>query len=188
MANFAPYQDVPPERERERALSPQLNIRSPTLSPRPEQQRSRNIGTAAAASPIASPQPNHGGFFPANGGWSNTEDQAEQGNARPSGFGGGRGDVDLFETSLGIRMDWEACLAYLALPPLGPVVLLIMEHKSDYVRYVTAGCVRSSMMDANKVFIGSMHGSQHFSSRSSSWCTSSSRGAASCPGSYSWRT
>jgi hypothetical protein len=42
--------------------------------------------------------------------------------------------VDLFETRLGIRMDWEACLAYLALPPVGGVLLLILEHKSDYVR------------------------------------------------------
>jgi hypothetical protein len=54
------------------------------------------------------------------------------------GFGGGREDVDLFETGLGIRMDWEACLAYLVLPPAGGVLLLVLEHKSDYVRYVIA--------------------------------------------------
>lgn len=147
MADFAPYQDVPPERER--ALSPQRNpvagIRSPTLSPRPEQQRreSRNIGTAAVQSPT-SPQPQSGvgGFFPANGGgWVNNyaeDNDVEQGRSRTTGFGGGggvdRGDVDLFETRLGIRMDWEACLAYLVLPPAGAVILLIMEHKSDYVR------------------------------------------------------
>lgn len=39
-----------------------------------------------------------------------------------------------FETSLPIRMDFEACLAYLLLPPAGGVLLLIMERKSDYVR------------------------------------------------------
>lgn len=58
----------------------------------------------------------------------------EEGDTR-RGFGG-RDDVDLFETRLGIRMDWEACLAYLMLPPAGGVLLLIFEHKSDYVRYV----------------------------------------------------
>ena len=44
--------------------------------------------------------------------------------------------MNLFETSLPLRLDYEACLAYLALPPAGGVFLLVMEHKSDYVRYV----------------------------------------------------
>lgn len=42
-----------------------------------------------------------------------------------------------FETSLPIRLDYEACLAYLLLPPAGGVLLLVLEHKSDYVRYVS---------------------------------------------------
>lgn len=50
------------------------------------------------------------------------------------GFGGQREDVDMFETRLGIRMDFEACLAYLLLPPAGAVLLLVFEHRSDYVR------------------------------------------------------
>ena len=33
-----------------------------------------------------------------------------------------------------MRMDYEAMLAYLLLPPAGGVFLLLMEHKSDYVR------------------------------------------------------
>lgn len=41
----------------------------------------------------------------------------------------------MFETRLGLRMDYEACLAYLLLPPAGGVLLLVLEHKSDYVRY-----------------------------------------------------
>lgn len=41
-----------------------------------------------------------------------------------------------FETSLPIRLDYEACLAYLLLPPAGGVLLLVLEQKSDYVRYV----------------------------------------------------
>ena len=46
--------------------------------------------------------------------------------------------MDLFETSLPIRLDYEAMLAYLLLPPAGGVLLLVLEHKSDYVRYVMA--------------------------------------------------
>lgn len=34
-----------------------------------------------------------------------------------------------------MRLDYEACLAYLLLPPAGGVFLLIFEHKSDYVRF-----------------------------------------------------
>lgn len=48
----------------------------------------------------------------------------------------GRLNVNLFETSLPMRLDYEAMLAYLLLPPAGGVFLLVMEHKSDYVRYV----------------------------------------------------
>ncbi|QDS75303.1 hypothetical protein FKW77_001349 [Venturia effusa] len=126
MADFAPYQDIP---ERTRALSPP--IRSPTTSPRPhDQQPKRNIGTSALHSPIAQGQ---GEYFSPGAGWR-PEGDVEQGGAR-RGFGGGREDVDLFETRLGIRVDWEACLAYLALPPVGGVLLLILEHKSDYVRF-----------------------------------------------------
>ena len=40
----------------------------------------------------------------------------------------------MFETRLGLRMDYEACLAYLLLPPAGSVLLLVLEHRSDYVR------------------------------------------------------
>lgn len=46
------------------------------------------------------------------------------------------GRLNEFETSLPIRLDYEACLAYLLLPPAGGVLLLVVEHKSDYVRYV----------------------------------------------------
>jgi hypothetical protein len=49
---------------------------------------------------------------------------------------GGHVSLGAFETSLPIRMDIEAMLAYLLLPPAGGVLLLLMEHKSDYVRYV----------------------------------------------------
>ena len=45
---------------------------------------------------------------------------------------------DAFQTSLPLRLDYEAMLAYMLLPPAGPVLLLLLEHKSDYVRY---GCI-----------------------------------------------
>ena len=34
-----------------------------------------------------------------------------------------------------MRLDYEAMLAYLLLPPAGGVLLLMAEHKSDYVRF-----------------------------------------------------
>lgn len=51
------------------------------------------------------------------------------------GIGGAREALNDFETSLPLRLDYEACLAYLLLPPLGGVLLLILEWKSDYVRF-----------------------------------------------------
>lgn len=44
-------------------------------------------------------------------------------------------EVSEFDTSLGLRLDYEACLAYLAFPPVGAIVLLILERNSDYVRF-----------------------------------------------------
>lgn len=41
----------------------------------------------------------------------------------------------MFTTSLGWRLDYEACFAYLLLPPAGGVLLLVLEHQSDYVRF-----------------------------------------------------
>ena len=43
--------------------------------------------------------------------------------------------MEAFQTSLPMRMDIEAMLAYLLLPPAGGVFLLLFEHKSDYVRF-----------------------------------------------------
>lgn len=47
-----------------------------------------------------------------------------------------RESLNDFETSLPLRLDYEACLAYVLLPPVGGVLLLMLEWKSDYVRYV----------------------------------------------------
>jgi len=69
-----------------------------------------------------------GGYYAPGAGWQHGEGNDEE--------RGRRGEMDVFETRLGLRMDVEACLSYLALPPVGGVLLLILEHKSDYVRYV----------------------------------------------------
>ncbi|EON64883.1 hypothetical protein W97_04117 [Coniosporium apollinis CBS 100218] len=115
--NFAPYQDASPETHR--ALSPPLPASS--SSPR---VTSPNIGTLAASGPQKLPSPStfdrQGKGFGVGGG---------------GGVGGRRTDMDVFETRLGIRMDWEACAAYLLLPPAGAVLLLVLEQRSDYVRF-----------------------------------------------------
>ncbi|EAU35004.1 predicted protein [Aspergillus terreus NIH2624] len=120
--NFAPYQDESPEVER--AFSPSLGD--------PHRVKSPNLRSPRASPPIASnglPSPSHfapSGHVPTSG----------HGN---TGFGrdveGGRWNLGAFETSLPIRMDFEAMLAYLLLPPAGGVFLLLVEHKSDYVRF-----------------------------------------------------
>lgn len=106
--NFAPYQDESPELER--ALSPPVEGRV----------RSPNFRSPRASADL--PSPSH--FV--GGGHGNTS------------FGrdveGGHVSLGAFETSLPIRMDVEAALAYLLLPPAGGVFLLLTEHKSDYVR------------------------------------------------------
>jgi uncharacterized membrane protein len=43
--------------------------------------------------------------------------------------------LEAFQTSLPMRLDYEAMLAYVLLPPAGGVLLLLLEHKSDYVRF-----------------------------------------------------
>ena len=44
-------------------------------------------------------------------------------------------ELEAFQTSLPLRLDYEAMMAYVLLPPAGGVFLLLMEHKSDYVRF-----------------------------------------------------
>ena len=109
--NFAPYQDESPEVER--ALSPTLG--DPNRSKSPGLQSPR----------VSPPAP---GFAPSH-------------HAPPNQYGGqqdlegGRLHLAAFNTSLPIRMDIEAMLAYLLLPPAGGVFLLLVEHDSDYVRF-----------------------------------------------------
>lgn len=142
--DFAPYQDASPENTR--AMSPPAGgMRSPMHSPRPSlstnpstrptpggRSASNALGTSALASTPQQQQQNGG-----SGGYFGSGVGRGSGDVERGGWispGGGRENLDLFETRLGIRMDWEACLAYLLLPPAGGVVLLVVEHRSDYVR------------------------------------------------------
>ncbi|MCJ1310223.1 hypothetical protein MMC25_003885 [Agyrium rufum] len=121
--DFAPYQDTSPENDR-------------ALSPGPRRSLSRspvsNSGKPQIRSSIdaALPPPSH------------FSDDVRGGERGGFGSGGGRRDVEsgrqnvnLFETSLPMRLDYEAMMAYILLPPAGGVFLLIFEHKSDYVRF-----------------------------------------------------
>ncbi|KAI1334294.1 hypothetical protein F5Y15DRAFT_402235 [Xylariaceae sp. FL0016] len=122
--DFAPYQSSPPENNR--PFSP------PLASPRASLDNRRPFSPARSPPPLQHPQPQRS-WQPALPG--------------AAGFGGGAGGaggyapeggvsyVSEFDTSLGIRLDYEAGLAYLGLPPLGAILLLILERKSDYVRF-----------------------------------------------------
>ncbi|KAI1377004.1 hypothetical protein F4677DRAFT_417020 [Hypoxylon crocopeplum] len=122
--DFAPYQSSPPENNRPFS-PPRSNVASPRTSfdnrrpfSPPQQQR----GGFASPPPLQHPQPQRS--------WQPTLPGAAGGYAAEGGT-----YVSEFDTSLGIRLDYEACLAYLGLPPLGAIILLILERKSDFVRF-----------------------------------------------------
>jgi uncharacterized membrane protein len=120
--NFAPYQDTDPERER-------------ALSPPPPASRG-SIDSSRVRSPPpgkAAPQPR-----PYQDNAALPPPSSFVGDYAPRDFSSppDRGQtLEAFQTSLPMRMDYEAMLAYLLLPPAGGVLLLIFEHKSDYVRF-----------------------------------------------------
>ncbi|TVY42173.1 hypothetical protein LSUB1_G001948 [Lachnellula subtilissima] len=124
--DFAPYQDQSPETNR--ALSPPPSETRRSFSP--------NVRPAPALSPTSTP-PAH----PTSNPWIPSSAQGQgfsSGDVEEGGggdFGGREERLNEFETSLPIRLDYEACLAYLLLPPAGGVLLLLLEQKSDYVRF-----------------------------------------------------
>jgi hypothetical protein len=118
--DFAPYQDTSPETAR-------------TLSPPPTDRRSSSFSPRVRSPAPLSP-PLQGPSRGANP-WAPISGPSAQGIGNVNNLEAGRGRLDEFETSLPIRLDYEACLAYLLLPPAGGVLLLVLEHKSDYVRY-----------------------------------------------------
>ncbi|SPQ20125.1 29fef802-2687-419a-b72e-827a5603d9f8 [Thermothielavioides terrestris] len=112
---------------------------SPPPLQHPQPQRAWSGETVGRyQSPVPGQADGHGG---GSGAWGD-------GTAVGGGGGGGarvgdyfgalgarEGMVSEFDTSLGLRLDYEACLAYLAVPPVGAILLLILERKSDYVRF-----------------------------------------------------
>ncbi|KAL2129538.1 hypothetical protein VTI74DRAFT_7622 [Chaetomium olivicolor] len=163
--DFAPYQSSPPEHTRSpshsAAASPRTSLDNtrrgsnyspatghhyqhrqsqfsppPLQHPQPQRAWSGENVAGRYSSPLA-----HSSTSP----WGNAVNNGNNGGGGVSGGGGmadyfsalgaREGMVSEFDTSLGLRLDYEACLAYLALPPLGAIVLLILERKSDYVRF-----------------------------------------------------
>lgn len=171
--DFAPYQDQAPEQSR--ALSPPPQGRP--QSPRSTSQREPFVQQAA---------PQHQAYRASQRSYEedyNNEDDDEEASYQAGDLGqtgtGARADpesgrgLDLFATSLPLRMDYEAMLAYLLLPPAGGVLLLILEHRSDYVRYVCLGARPESGNKANwigSMSLDSMRGSLHCSSRLPLFC------------------
>ncbi|GAP91755.1 putative UPF0132 domain-containing protein [Rosellinia necatrix] len=143
--DFAPYQSSPPENSRpfsppggEGAVSPRASLDqqqqhrsfSPSQQQQQHQQQPRNFA-AYSPPPLQHPQPQRSWHA------EYTSVDAFGGAARADDAEAGQGGafVSEFDTSLGLRLDYEAVLAYVGLPPLGAIVLLILERKSDYVRF-----------------------------------------------------
>ena len=138
--DFAPYQSSPPENARSPPLeSPRASLERRPFSPNQGNPRQTN---ATSPPPLQHPQPQRqwSGSIPSPSYYQNAVSPqppraAAGGGDGYFGLGNSReGVVSEFDTSLGIRLDYEACLAYLALPPLGAIILLILERKSDYAR------------------------------------------------------
>jgi hypothetical protein len=123
--DFAPYQDQSPETNRALSPPPAEGRRSFSPGVRPPPLQSSFNAPQASAKPWA-PVDSSARAFGSDGAGISSGRILED----------GRGRLNEFETSLPIRLDYEACLAYLLLPPAGGVLLLIFERKSDYVRLV----------------------------------------------------
>jgi hypothetical protein len=130
--DFAPYQDASPERVR--ALSPPpAGSNDGTKSPRRSFSPNLRLpaGTASTEDPWGRPNLNaaisSGNVRAGRDGYGDIEANVAGENADT---------VQLFETSVGLRLDYEAALAYLLLPPAGAVFCLLVETRSDYVRSV----------------------------------------------------
>lgn len=122
--DFAPYQDQSPETHR--ALSPPPNVEGRrSFSPGGLAPRIRSPPPQSPTKPVANPWASNNIVESTSRAFGNDGAGLEEGRT---------GRLNEFETSLPIRLDYEACLAYLLLPPAGGVLLLVLEQKSDYVR------------------------------------------------------
>ncbi|TQV93877.1 UPF0132 domain-containing protein [Cordyceps javanica] len=130
--DFAPYQSSPPEHGR--VASPPDYSTSPRASTDARKRPFSPINAVRSQPPLQHPQPQRAwaGFDGQTSGWSGGSSATAE-NPLPGAYPAA--EVSEFDTSLGIRLDLEACLAYLAFPPIGAIVLLILERNSDYVRF-----------------------------------------------------
>lgn len=162
--DFAPYQSSPPEHTRSPVESPRTSLERRPWSPLragsgPGANNSyshQRSDSAASPPPLQHPQPQRqwsggipspsyyqqamggsgqGGGAGQEGGYFAGSSSSRVGGLSAGPWGDREGVMSEFDTSLGIRLDYEACLAYLAFPPLGAILLLILERKSDYVRF-----------------------------------------------------
>ncbi|CAK7272332.1 hypothetical protein SEPCBS119000_005067 [Sporothrix epigloea] len=149
--DFAPYQSSPPENERvtsppagNSTVSPRASLDYRPFSPK----HATTAANTASPPPLQHPQPqrrwsnaipgaNYFSYQQSGGNNGGNYNDVEGGLASPNmPYDGSRdGVMNEFDTSLGLRLDYEACIAYLLLPPLGSIVLLVLERKSDYVRF-----------------------------------------------------
>jgi len=91
---------------------------SPYQSEEPQQSRSSPFFQSAPAANQGSVVTGIGSSAGANG-----------------GLLGGNARVNQYETRLPVRIDIEAVLCYVALPPVGAVLLLVLETQNDFVRF-----------------------------------------------------
>ncbi|KAI9803043.1 MAG: hypothetical protein M1825_002278, partial [Sarcosagium campestre] len=152
--DFAPYQSQDPSKIR--ALSPpppQLpnnDRRSRSFSPRTRTQQGASfpaagspyLSTAAAGAttdPWGRDDDGSGDSTPGSTLLSQQRTTATTtattASAGAAAAPGPRAHIADFETGLGLRLDIEAALAYVLLPPAGGVALLLLETRSDYVRF-----------------------------------------------------
>lgn len=136
---FAPYQADPPETARSPdILSPRTSLERRPFSPATYHNNNNNNynkpSNAASPPPLQHPQPQRTWQPSSHILPQQSSPGARLGDVAGGYFGAEREGLNEFDTSLGIRLDYEACAAYLALPPVGAIVLLVLERKSDYVR------------------------------------------------------
>ena len=128
---FSPSQYGQPQYQYQyQQQQPQRGFASPPPLQHPQPQRSWQSSGLPGAYPS-----NYGPDSLEEGGIGVGVDGGGGGGAGIGGYYHHRDGVSEFATSLGVRLDYEAALAYLAFPPLGAILLLILERNSDYVRF-----------------------------------------------------
>ncbi|KAK3352920.1 hypothetical protein B0T25DRAFT_543138 [Lasiosphaeria hispida] len=165
--DFAPYQSSPPEAGRP-SFSPVSGSPRTSFDARPTSHSPayQHRPSQVSPPPLQHPQPQRAWSGDAvHGAYQSPGAALGLGGGGGGGWGGDyfnalgarEGMVAEFDTSLGLRLDYEACLAYLALPPLGAIVLLILERKSDYVRFHAwqSSLLFTAIFVIHLVFLGS---------------------------------